>query len=259
MGDYDDLLTLEDPFLPRVRAAAVRHEAAFNWFVASVTHWARGEFVRRVDIEEMPEEKLDRRMWELRGRQIAALTTHLDLGGNAPPHRRGHWTVHVGALPETGTQSTHEYLRLDLASGELAGMFDVMDVFELPPEWCIEPWPNFRPEPPPPKAPDAARPVFLPPPDGDLTDIGAELSSPRARAARQALLQAKQVTTVTYDRRTGAYDIGHGALKVYRAELLSGSDAEYEAVLTRLWAACGQAEVDRRIRAKTGRGLGGKR
>lgn len=47
-----DLLALDDPLLPYVKTAAAQNDDALRWLCDSVRHWARREFVRRMELKE---------------------------------------------------------------------------------------------------------------------------------------------------------------------------------------------------------------
>lgn len=142
-----DLLLYGDPLLEAVRKQAQTDPDAHEWLLDSARTWAVGEFIRREERREDAEHKrgfaldsssyVDERLDLLRLHQVALHA------GFKRAARATTETVQVGFLL---ADSTTSYLRLQVAHGAVrAGVYTVLDVFELPPEYRVGRWPYDRP------------------------------------------------------------------------------------------------------------------
>lgn len=102
-----------------------------DWLDASACRWALGEFARRMSHEaydwKSDEMQVRDRAYSLRSRQVAALTRDCRL--------------FVGWC---AGETTDEYVRIQRFTGVWdAGMYEVCDIFRLPSEWELAPWPHL--------------------------------------------------------------------------------------------------------------------
>lgn len=127
-----ELLTLDDPLLPRVRKVAERSADAHAWLLDSARRWAIGQFATR----ELPSaDNLEERIRALRLKQVAVLVRDQP----ADERERESERVMVGLLQsDTGDD---EYLKLGMAHGKVfSGMIRILDMFELPRAWQVRIW-----------------------------------------------------------------------------------------------------------------------
>lgn len=134
-------LDRDDPFLAVLRKHASRSPQAHAWLIDSARHWARLEFQRRWEKRgdflyfEAAEQEVERLVLH----QVAVLVRHAQ-----PAYTAIHFD---GAIENAwcgflGERSTGTYMQLDRAAGRYTnGVFDILDIFELPREFRVKTWP----------------------------------------------------------------------------------------------------------------------
>lgn len=119
-----------EPLFEKVRRAAMsQNSEAGHWLALSARHWARGEFARRLRLDDyewrMEITQVEERVLQYRRCQVAVQT------------KEDH--VYVGMM---GAESTAEFLRLQTMAGQyISGTYSITDVFRLPEQWTLAPWP----------------------------------------------------------------------------------------------------------------------
>lgn len=128
------LLTPDDPLLPHVKRRAAKGDLeCLSWVLGSARRWAIGEFARRLDYEDhewrCQPEQIQARVVSCRRKQAAVL---VEAGGKEH--------VYTGMC---SGEMTEMFVRMQIAPGNyISGVYDISDVFELPPVWTVNPWPH---------------------------------------------------------------------------------------------------------------------
>lgn len=144
---YADLLALDDPLLERVKASALHSDVALTWLCDSVRHWARGEFVRRMEEKDAhPEirwasDHLDafEVQREYHRKQVAALVTHR-AGTDAHGKPINREEIIVGLCQP---EMTDGFVAIKTGRTEFVrGVFDVLDIVCWPKEYKLHHWPT---------------------------------------------------------------------------------------------------------------------
>jgi hypothetical protein len=144
---YSDLLAKDDPLLERVKRSAPYSDDALAWLCESVRHWARGEFVRRMELKDQhPElrwvsDHLDEFevMREYYHHTVAVLTRHMmGTDRNGKPVHREEIIVGLCEPDTTGSFVSIRTGRTDM----VRGVFDVLDIVRWPKEYELRKWPS---------------------------------------------------------------------------------------------------------------------
>lgn len=135
-----ELLTVDDPLLPRLRAAAERDRGAFTWLMESAKRWALGEFLDR-ELREEDGEPVAYALRTLVNHQVAVRVDESQ-PFSKPPVRRH--VIRVGLLCHESEEYESEgcYLKLKLDDKDhFAGIVKIADVVELHSAFRLPTWP----------------------------------------------------------------------------------------------------------------------
>lgn len=149
MSAYADFLTVDDPLLPRVREAALYSDSALKWLLDSVRHWARGEFLRRMERKEREpglrwtadcfDEYDVQRQYHYR--TVAVLVTHIS-GFDSAASPQFSDSIIVG-MAEPAITATYVAVRTGRRERDaVRGTFDLLDIVRWPKEFELRKWPE---------------------------------------------------------------------------------------------------------------------